>query len=198
MTKIYDPLPTVSLNAGSEYFHSGELPVIVHLDDSALDVMLDYKHVKAITINADAPISEARAEMQFCGVHLLLVTDKDARVVGLISSEDILGEKPVVITESRHIARADITVKMVMTPQSDIIAIPMEELRITRVGHVLQTLKNAKQHYALVVEINPDTQAQTVRGLFSLSQISKQLSINISDEELHATSLADLQKKIED
>lgn len=196
MPKTYQVLPTLHLNANSPYFHTGELPELIHIDEPALNVMLDYKHTRAITIDPNAPIMDASIEMKACGVHLLLVTDEEGRVVGLISSEDILGEKPVKITREKHISRADMKVRMVMTKQEEIIAIDYEVLRLAKVANVIQTLKQAKQHYALVIEIVPHTQAQIVRGLFSLSQLSKQLAINIIDDDaLLARSLLEFAQK---
>ncbi|NNM60122.1 MAG: CBS domain-containing protein [Legionellales bacterium] len=196
MPKTYQVLPTLHLNANSPYFHTGELPELIHIDEPALNVMLDYKHTKAITIAPNAPIIEANIEMNACGVHLLLVTDEEGRVVGLISSEDILGEKPVKITREKHISRVDMKVRMVMTKQEDVIAIDYEILRLAKVGSVIQTLKNANQHYALVIEIMPHTQTQMVRGLFSLSQSSKQLAMNVVDDDaLLARSLLEFTQK---
>lgn len=195
MPKTYQPLPTLHLNAGSPYFHTGDLPEIIHLNDPALSVMLDFKQTKAITIKPSALLHEANIEMKACGVHLLLVVDDEGKVVGLISSEDILGEKPVKITQEKHVSRADVRVRMIMTPQEHILAIDYETLRLAKVAHVIQTLKQAKQHYALVVELDTHRH-QTVRGLFSLSQISKQLDMNVIDDDLLARSLLELRSKI--
>lgn len=196
MPKHYQPLPTLHLNAGSPYIHTGDLPELIHIEDPALSVMLDYKHTRAITIAPTAFIAEAHIEMKACGVHLLLVVDNESRVVGLISSEDILGEKPVKIIQEKHLSRAEVRVRLVMTPQEHIVAIDYEALRLAKVAHVIQTLKAAKQHYALVVEVNHANHQQTVRGLFSLSQISKQLAINVIDDDPLARSLIELRHKI--
>jgi CBS domain containing-hemolysin-like protein len=198
MPKNYHPLPTMHLNAGSPYYHTGDLPELIHLEDPALSVMVDFKHTRAITIAPTAFIAEAGIEMKACSVHLLLVVDNEGRVVGLISSEDILGEKPVKITQEKHLSRAEIRVRLVMTPQEHIVAIDYETLRLAKVAHVVQTLKAAKQHYALVVETNHGTHQQTVRGLFSLSQISKQLTVNVIDDDPLARSLIELRHKIGD
>lgn len=189
-------LPTLHLNADSPYFHTGDIPEIVHLKDPALSIILDYKKVRAITIRPEASISDAGIEMKACGVHLLLVVDDEGRVVGLISSEDILGEKPVKISQEKYVSRAELKVRSIMTPQDKIAVIDYEVLKLAKVVQVIQTLKAAKQHYALVVEVHPTTHAQTVRGLLSLSQISKQLAINVIDDDPLARSLIELRNEI--
>lgn len=191
---IYHALPTLPIDQDCDYIHSGALPEIVHLNDPATDVMLDFKHTKALTIGPDSPIFDARQEMTLCGVHVLLATDAMDQVVGIISLEDILGAKPVKIIQERHIKRSEVQVKMVMTPRQQLKAIPMTELRGMQVGHVIQTLQDTSERNLLVVETS-DTNTQAIRGIFSLSQISKQLAIRITADDLHARSLADLQKE---
>ena len=192
----YHTLPTISLNAGSHYFHSWELPEIIHLHDSALEAMVDLTQTRAFTISQDAPIPEARLEMSVCGVHMLIATDEEGRVMGLISSEDILGSKPLQIIQERKVARDKIKVRMIMTPSAKITTLDIKELQIAKVGHVIETMRAARQHYAFVVEIDAENNTQTVVGLYSLSTISKQLDMNVTDDDLMARSLAELEGKI--
>ncbi len=193
MNKSFGKLPVIPLNAGSSYSHPPTPPEIVHLDDAALDVMVDLKQANAFTIGPDAPIPEAAMEMRVCHTHILLVTNKEEYVVGLISSEDILGEKPLKINLERRIKRSDITVRMVMIPQTEIIAINIEELRHAKVSSVIQTLHEMHQHNALVVEVDALTGEQTVRGLFCLHQISKQLGRDVTFDMSEAHTLYELQ-----
>lgn len=181
MAKIYPPLNSVDLNAGTEYVHSGELPEILHVEDSAFDAMVDFKETKAFTIHQDKPIDEALASMRVCRVHEMVVINDNDTVVGLISSEDILGEKPIKITEEKLIHRSAIKVRLVMTPADEITTIPIEELKIAKIGHVVTTLRSTRQHYALVIEHPTGNHRQRIRGLFSWTHISKQLNMNIEE-----------------
>lgn len=195
MPKTYSTLSTITLSKGCPYIHSGELPEITHLDDSALDIMIDFKKTKAMTIKKNAPISVAGLEMKACGIHMLLVTDEDDSVLGLITSADLLGEKPVQAAQEKFISRAEVKVGMILTKIDNIITIDYNELRIAKVGHIIQTLNQAKQHYALVVDTDNDQ--QTLRGMFSLLQISRQLDKNIIQNDPLAGSIAELSKKID-
>lgn len=194
--KKYDPLPIQTLTAAIDYVHTGELPEVVHMDDPAQSVMTNFKYAQAMTIDKDKSIDEAHIEMGVTGIHMLLVTDDEQKVVGLISSEDILGNKPVRISQERDLSRKDILVHMIMTTQDKVVALDMDDLHLARVAHIVSTLKYQRQHYALAVKFDPDNQAQIITGIFSLAQISRQLGINVLDDELYAKTLADLQKKI--
>lgn len=185
----------MTLSKGCSYIHSGELPEITHLDDSALDIMIDFKKTKAITVKKNTPISVAGLEMKACSVHMLLVTDEDDTVLGLITSADLLGEKPVQAAQEKFISRAEVKVGMILTTIDKIIAIDYNELRIAKVGHIIQTLNQAKQHYALVVDT--DNGQPTLRGIFSLLQISRQLDKNVIKNDPLAGSIAELSKKID-
>jgi len=57
--------------------------------------MTDLRHIPAATIDLDAPLDAANRFMIRRGVRLLLVTDDERQVLGLITANDVLGEKPV-------------------------------------------------------------------------------------------------------
>lgn len=191
----YQALPTIALVASSDYFHRPTPPEVIHLEDPALDALVDFKIMFPVTVSPRTSISAALIDMKVGGVHLLLVTDEKEKVVGLISSEDILGEKPVKIIQERRLSRNDIEVAAIMTPQQKIIAFDRYELRYAKVGDIIETLHKYQQHYALVVEVNTETQQQTVCGLFSSHRLSKQLGQDITSDISSAHSLAELQHK---
>lgn len=196
MAKTYAAISSQKLNNEVEYHHTGQLPELVHLDDSALDAMVDFTKVRAMTIHRDSPLKHARLEMQACSVHMLLVTNDAKQIIGIISSEDILGEKPIKVTQESSITRDEIKVHMIMLPLSQVLALPYHEASKEKIGNVIQSMKDHRQHYALVVE-NGGDKPQFVRGIFSLSNIGRQLHVNLIDADLMATSLADLQDKID-
>ena len=84
---------------------------------------------------------------------------------------------------------------MILVPAEQVIAIEYSVLQLAKVAHIIQTLHQNKQHYALVIDT--DTDNTIVRGMFSLSQISKQLDKNILDDFLPASTLAELNRKID-
>lgn len=114
MTKIYTSIPITPLLTGCSFSQPHKLPEVAHLNDPAITIMTDFKIVKPITIFPDAPLSEATMEMKVCNVHMLFVVDKSQKVIGIITSEDLLGEKPLKVSMTRHIKRSEVLVRMVM------------------------------------------------------------------------------------
>lgn len=197
MTKSYSILPTQTLNQQVELLHPYEPPAVAHLNDPALHVMEDFKYTRAVTIKPQAAIDEALAEMKACDVKVLLVVE-DGQVVGLISSEDILGEKPIKLMQERRLQRNELLTQMVMTPQQEIITFNIIDLRHAKVGNIIETLRSLKQHYALVIQQDETTQSDKIRGLFSTSALSQQLSFDVTAELSEAQSILELQKDLSD
>lgn len=193
MPKSYLPLTTITLKTGVTYYHPLETPEIVHWHDPALQAMIDFKYTQAATISPEESIDTALLHVKNTPYHVLIVINKEHHILGLISSEDLMGEKPVRAIQERRLTRSDVTVRMVMAPQSEIIALEYEHLRHAKVGHIIQTLHSHKQHYALVVKIDETTNTQIVRGLFSTSNLSKQLGEDVSSAPPEAHTLAELQ-----
>ena len=193
----YEDLPTLSLSPEQTVLCTDLLPEITYLDDPALAVMIDLTQAPALTIGTEDPIDDALSEMKFRGVHLLFVVDKKDQIEGVIASEDILGELPIKITQERRIPRSKILVKMIMVPLKDSIAFDIEVVNKAKVGNIINTLQSTGRHYALVIKIN-DGEQNIVRGIFTTSQISHQLHMDIANSIAKAQSLSELQKRHED
>ena len=121
------------------------------------------------------------------GVRLLLVTDDSRQVLGLITSNDILGEKPVQFALERGIKRQEIRVRDIMTPREQLEVLLHADLVQAEVGHVVATLKHTGRQHALVIDFGSDGKSQTVRGIFSASQIARQLGVSIQTTEVAQT-----------
>ena len=194
----YSLLPIISLDTGTGFIHPPSLPELLYLEDPALSAMQDLKLANAMTIEEESPLTEAELEMRVCHSHLLLVVNKHQQVRGMLGSEDLLGEKPLKIARERKMKRAQIPVRLVMTPREKIIAFSIKELEHAKVGHIVETLHYYHQHYALAIEENKSNQAQLVRGLFSLHLISKQLGKDVTFDLSEAHSLYELKKDLGD
>jgi len=120
------------------------------------------------------------------GVRLLLVVDQDRKVVGLITATDILGEGPVLAASERGVRREEVMVRDIMTPWERLEVLDMADVRASKVGHVVATLRKAGRQHALVVDGDARGR-QTVRGLFSATQIARQLGATIQTSEIART-----------
>ena len=178
----FESIPTTAILPNGTMLRMQHLPELVHMDDSALSVMTDFTVTPPHIIKPDETMDHAIKEMEVNGVHLLLVINDDGYFQGIISSEDIWGEKPIKMIQERRIHRDQIYVKNIMVPFTNITAFDFAVIQSARVGHIVKTLSEQKQHYALAVCPCPDRPTmQTIRGIFTASQISKQLHADISD-----------------
>ena len=187
MSRVYQPLSRRPLLAGVQFQHPVPPGEPVRLDSPVLQVMTDLRKIPAATIDADAPLDAASRFMIRRGVRLLLVTDDRRQVLGLITATDILGERPVTFAVERGVKRQDILVRDIMTARERLEVQWYAELAGAEVGHVVATLKATGRQHALVAESGADGAGQRVRGIFSLSQIARQLGVTIASTEVART-----------
>jgi CBS-domain-containing membrane protein len=182
----YAPLKFFRLPAATGYAQPSQVvPDRVTLDDPATNVMTDLRSVTAVIILSGDTADEAHRRMIQRGVRLLLVVDQDRLVVGLITATDILGEKPMQVVTQRAIRREDLLVRDIMTPQSDLEVLDIADVRAAKVGHIVATLKRSGRQHAVVVQ--RESARCTVCGLFSATQIARQLGVAIATSELART-----------
>jgi len=148
-------------------------------DDPALSVMTDLRRVPAVLVDPAVDIEAAMRIMIRRNVRSLFVANVDNEVLGLITATDLLGEKPM-----QHLARyggrrSDILVRDLMTPHARLEVLPMLEVERARVGHILATLNVAGRQHAMVVEVDAHGH-DVVRGVFSASQLEKQLGRRVA------------------
>ncbi len=107
--------------------------------------------------------------------------------VSLVTSRDLIGPRPHQVMLQRGIPFAEVMVQDIMTPAADIEVIPIEAVLHARVGDVVMTLKNSGRQHALVVEEDSSNGKPMIRGIFSASQIARQLGIVLQQHELSQT-----------
>ena len=187
MLRDYAPLSLSLLRAGSCYAQPTQIvPERVTLEDPAQSVMTDLRAITAVIILSGDSVEEAHRRMIQRGVRLLLVVDQNRQVVGVITATDILGEKPVQAVSQRGIRREELLVRDIMTPQERLEVLDLEDVRASRVGHIVATLRQAGRQHAVVVE-HDAARRHVVRGLFSATQIARQLGVAIPTSEIART-----------
>jgi CBS-domain-containing membrane protein len=187
MFRNYAALDSSLLQPGSGFCQpSHSLPQRVGLDDSAGSVMTDLKQVSAVLIRPGDGMDEAHQRMIQRSVRLLLAVDENRRVVGIITATDLLGEKPLQVIAERGCQHKDILVRDIMTPSHRLEVLHLSDVRSAKVGHIVATLKKSGRQHAVVVEVERDGK-QTVCGLFSATQIARQLGVAIQTSEIART-----------
>lgn len=178
----YESLPTISILRNGTMLRAQALPELVHLEDPALSVMTDFTLAPPHTILPTDTMDHAIKEMEISGVHLLLVINEENHFQGIISSEDVWGEKPIKLLQERRVDRDQLLVRAIMVPFTDITALDFTMIQSAKVGHIVKTLSEHKQHYALAVSPSTtDQNVQFIHGIFTASQISKQLHQDMTE-----------------
>ncbi len=177
----------------------------VTLESPALDVMTDLTRASPATIRPQAPVEGANQFMISRGVRLLLVVDERESVLGVITATDILGEAAMRVATERGIPRDELTVADVMTPADRVEVVAFADVEGARVGHVLETLRRAGRQHALVVDhdvlpatgpLERPTRRAMVRGVFSASQIARQLGVALQTGGEVARTFAEIESAL--
>lgn len=182
----YKPLTFRKLKPGAGYQRAVNSKSVT-AGSPALDVMTDLTGVAAATISPDAPLSQATQLMVARGVRLLFVVEPDGEILGLITARDTMGERPIKMLQESRGKHGDLKVRDCMTKRGDIDVLPFAELQRAEVGHVVATLKHVGRQHALVVDTDPLTGEEQVRGIFSVTQIGRQLGMPVQTFEVAKT-----------
>lgn len=150
----------------------------VTVESPALEVMTDLRRVQVVTVEPDEKADVALQQMIHAGVRLLLVTSQADEVVGVLTARDVMGERPVKVASTERIPRDQVTVQHIMTPLEDLDALNLSDVRRARVGDIVVTLRAAGRQHSLVMEQTPE--GELVCGIFSVTQIGRQLGVEIS------------------
>jgi CBS domain-containing protein len=160
---------------------------LVRAESPAPCVMTDLKQVSAATIGPDATLAQANQTMISRGVRLLLVVSRDEEVLGLITARDTQGEKPIKLIQERGGKHSDLLVADVMCPRDSIDLIDAADVLRATVGDIVLTLKALHRQHAMVGERDPLSGQVRIRGIFSATQIGRQLGAAIQTFDVGST-----------
>ncbi|MBL8428274.1 MAG: CBS domain-containing protein [Dechloromonas sp.] len=160
---------------------------VVAADSPAIEAMTDFLRVSVVVIAPDASVVDANAQMISRGVRLLMVTGANDKLEGLITARDILGEKPMQIASARGCKRDELKVAELMTPITQVDTLYLKEVLNARVVDILDALKRLGRQHILVEDVDAATGKPRVRGLFSATNIGRQLGVPVLGFELAST-----------
>ncbi len=193
MVREYQSLQFHQLKEGATLRQATGPKERVRTDSAALLVMTDLQQVPAATIDPEAPLDAANRFMIRRGVRLLLITDDRREIAGLITATDILGERPVRFALDRGIPRHELRVRDIMIPRERLDILCFDDVAGAKVGHIVATLKRDGRQHALVAHCGPDGRGEMVRGIFSLSQIARQLGLDTLASSEIAQTFAEIE-----
>jgi CBS domain-containing protein len=144
-------------------------------EDPAILAITDFTREHPATVDAERQIDDALNDMINLGVRALLVY-KEQRIVGLVTSYDIQGERPIQFLQSSNYSHhRDIRVAHVMTPWHMLSALDWQTLQTMCAGDLLHVLEESGLTHIIVVD--RDAKALCViRALVSRARLLRQLT----------------------
>jgi CBS domain-containing protein len=140
--------------------------------DPASNVMTDFTRDTPVIVAADRFIDDALRDMIAAGVRALLVTRSEV-VVGLITSYDIQGERPLqFLIASGFTRHSDIEVGHIMTPWDAVPTVDSPWVSSASVADVAGHFRRKRDSHLMVVEYTEQGGA-IVRGMFSRAELER-------------------------
>jgi CBS domain-containing protein len=165
----------------------------VTMDSPALGVMTDLRRSRAVTIAPDTPVPTALTVMIHANVRLLVVLGSAGLIGGLVSARDLGGEEPLRIAARERIAHDAVRVAQVMTPVAAMQPLDLHDVEHASVRDVVRHLVETRRQHVLVLErLGPDEYAAC--GLFSATQIGRQLGHELVLDDGRAQSFSELER----
>lgn len=160
----------------NQILEPGNEPWQVELKDPAVSVMTDFSVRSMFKVEPDETIDEALHKMKVAGLRIAFVKEKGSeKLLGSITSYDIMGEKPMRYLQSvsfpdRGVTHKDIRVSDIMEHVKDWVIAEMHDVEKANVQNILESLqKNGRTHLP-VIEVKAG-QEPRLRGLFSYAKI---------------------------
>ena len=144
----------------------------VKLTEPATFVMTDFRERSFFKVAPDEQIDNVLDKMKHAGLRAAFVMDKDSdKLLGLITSYDIMGEKPLRYLQSAGFTEhKDIQVADIMESVKEMVAVEISDVEKATVHSVLDALQKSGLTHLPVVEKKPGEELH-LRGLFSSSRV---------------------------
>lgn len=161
----------------------GNDPWQVELKDPAVSVMTDFRVRAMFQLEPTETIDSALQKMKVAGLRIAFVKEKGSnKLLGSITSYDIMGEKPMRYLQSvgfadRGITHKDVRVSDVMEHTKDWIVAEMHDVEKANVQNILEALQKCGRTHLPVVEVHADKEPH-LRGLFSSAKILRLTEIS--------------------
>jgi len=159
-----------------EILEPGNDPWQVELKDPAVSVMTDFRVRAMFKVEPSDTIDEALHKMKVAGLRIAFVQEKGSeKLLGSITSYDIMGEKPMRYLQSvgfadRGVTHKDIRVGDIMEHTKDWVVAEFHEVEKANVQHILEALQKCGRTHIPVVDVDSGKEPR-LRGLFSSAKI---------------------------
>lgn len=158
--------------------------------DPALSLLTDLHHSACVVAHHHDGLDATLHLMLRAGVRMVFVSGADGELVGMVTAEDIQGERPVLRASAHKVPHRELTVADVMVPVTQWDTVDLATVRTARLGDVAATMHEHGLRYLLVTQRK---HGQTVlRGLFSANRLEMAMNTTI-EPDLHSRSFAELE-----
>jgi CBS-domain-containing membrane protein len=193
MQPKYKPLPSKTLQYNITHCQPPATLFTLTKNDPAIMAMTDFRTIRAVTTRPETSITACNNHMIMNNVRLLLITDNNREVQGVLTAADILGEKPLSHIQRTGGRRDEILARDIMTPTLELKVLSLNDVEDGSVGDIIETLlKDGRQHAIVTCDYRGK---MMLCGMFSATQIGKQLGITIEPVTM-AKSFAELERAI--
>lgn len=158
--------------------------------DPAMSLLTDLHHSACVVASQRDGLDATLHLMTRAGVRMVFVSGADGELAGMVTAEDLQGERPVQRTSSQHVAHHELTLADIMVPVSQWEAVDMAEVRSACVGDIAATLQEHGLSYLLVTQQKDG--GTVLRGLFSARRLEMGMNTTLSPD-LHSRSFAELE-----
>lgn len=144
----------------------------VKLTDPATFVMTDFRERAFFKVAPDEQIDEVLSKMKHAGLRSAFVMDKQSdRLLGMITSYDIMGEKPLRYLQSAGFTEhKDILVSDIMENLREMAVLDVQDVEKATAHSVLDVLQKCGRTHLPVVEKKTGEEPH-LRGLISSSRV---------------------------
>jgi CBS-domain-containing membrane protein len=184
----FKPLPLTRLTRGVPCFlPQAAVRTGVDATSPALAVMTDLQHVTLVTIARDTSLDEANRIMRLCHVRYLLVADAQRHLLGIVTDAGTKGDRPLAVAHTLGVRPSELVVGDVMVNKHDDAQVMhLTDVAAAKVGNIVATLKELGTPFCLVVDHDAEDN-HVLCGVFSLSQIERQMGLALHGEEIAQT-----------
>jgi hypothetical protein len=162
-------------------------------EDPALSQMTDLRVAPCVVADHLDSLAQTLHVMARARVHMALVTGVDGALVGMVTRDDLHGERPVQLALADRVPHAELALERVMTPLAQWQVVAVAQVEHASLGDVVATLHAHSLRYLLVVA--PGAGGPLLRGVFSARHLETALGLSI-DADLHSRNFAELEASL--
>lgn len=160
------------------------------LNDPALSLFTDLHRSPCVVASHRDGLDQTLHLMRRAGVRMVFVAGADGELVGMVTAENLQGERPVLRASAHQVHHHELTLSDIMVPVTQWETVDVAQVRVAHVGEIVATMREHNLRYLLVTQKKDGS--TVLRGLFSASRLEQALNTMI-EPDLHSRNFAELE-----